>query len=109
MDTLNKLHEQILDLVSATEGGDVDKEVNEAGKYKDDLFKTMISCEEALSSKEKEKEKEPVVIQEAIPVPTVKNVCVKLPKLESKTFDGKAYEWQEFGTPLRVPYTPTNS
>ena len=91
METLNKLDEQILDLVSATEGGDVDKEVDEAGKYKDDLFKAMISCEEALSSKEKGKEKEPVVIQEAIPVPTVKKVRVKLPKLESKTFDGKAY------------------
>ena len=96
METLNKLDEQILDLVSATEGGDVDKEVDEAGKSKDDLFKAMISCEEALSSKEKEKEKEPVVIQEAIPVPTVKTVRVKLPKLESMTFDGKAYEWQEF-------------
>ena len=56
----------------------------------------MISCEEALSSKEKEKEKEPVIIKEAIPVPTVKKVCVKLPKLESKTSDGKAYKWQEF-------------
>ena len=96
METLNKLDEQILDLVSATEGGDVDKEVDEAGKYKDDLFKAMISCEEALSSKEKEKEKEPVVIQQAIPVPTVKKVRFKLPKLESKTFDGKVYEWQEF-------------
>ena len=96
METLNKLDEQILDLVSATEGGDVDKEVDEAGKYKEDLFKAMISCEEALSSKEKEKEKGPVVIKEAIPVPTLKKVRVKLPKLESKTFDGKAYEWQEF-------------
>ena len=96
MKTLNKLDEQILDLVSATEGGDVDKEVDEAGKYKDDLFKAMISCEEALSSKEKEKEKEPVIIQEAIPVPTVKKVRVKLPKLESKTFDRKVHEWQEF-------------
>ena len=72
METLNKLNEQMLDLVSATEGGDVDKEVDEAGKYKDNLFKAMISCEEALSSKEKEKEKEPVVIQEAIPVQRVK-------------------------------------
>ena len=51
----------------------------------------MISCEEALSSKEKEKKKEPVVIKRAIPVPTVKKVRVKLPKLESKTFDRKAY------------------
>ena len=87
---------KFLDLVSVTKGGDVDKEVDEAGKYKDDLFKAMISCEEALSSKEKEKGKEPVVIKEAIPVPTVKKVRVKLAKLESKTFDGKAYEWQEF-------------
>ena len=61
-----------LDLVSATEGGDVDKEIDEASKYKDDLFKAMILCEEALSSKEKKKEKEPVVIKEALPVPTVK-------------------------------------
>ena len=96
METLNKLDEQILDLASATEGGNVDKEVDKAGKYKDDLFKAMISCEEALSSKEKEKEKDPVVIQEAIPVPTVKKVCVQLLKLESKSFDEEAYEWQEF-------------
>ena len=96
METLNKLDEQMLDLVSVTKGGDIGKEVDETGRYKDDLFKAMISSEEALSSKGKEKEKEPVVIQEAIPVPTVKEVRVKLPKLESKTFDGKAYEWQEF-------------
>ena len=81
METLNKLDEQILDLESATEGGNISKEVDEAGKYKDDLFKAMILCEETLSSKEKEKEKEPVVIKEAIPVPTVKKVRLKLPKL----------------------------
>ena len=61
IETLNKLDEQILDSESTTEGGSIDKEVDEAGKYKDDLFKAIILCEETLSSKEKEKEKEPVV------------------------------------------------
>ena len=109
METLNKLDEQILDLVSATEGGDVDKEVDEAGKYKDNLFKAMISCEEALSSKEKEKEKEPVVVQEAIPVPTVKRYVSSYQNLNQRLSTGKRTSGRSFGIALRVPYTPTNS
>ena len=79
LDTLNKLDEQILDLVSATEGGDVVKEVDEASKYKEDLFQAIISCEEVLNKQEK-------AIKEPTPAVT-KAVRVKLPKLEAKTFD----------------------
>ena len=48
LDTLNKLDEKILDSVSETEGGDVVKEVDEASKYKEDLFQAYISCKDVL-------------------------------------------------------------
>ena len=50
---MNKLDEQILDLVSATEGRDVVKEVDEVSKYKEDLSQAIISCQEALNKPEK--------------------------------------------------------
>ena len=48
LETLHKLDEQILDLVSETakEDAEVEKEVEEASKYKQDLFKAIIACEE---------------------------------------------------------------
>ena len=82
LNTLNKLDEQILDLVSVTKGRDVIKEVEEANKYKEDLFQAIISCEEVLNKQEK-------AIKEPTPA-VMKSVRVKLPKLEA--FDGKAYE-----------------
>ena len=49
---MNKLDDQILDLISATEGGDVVKEVDSASKYKEDLFQAIILCEEVLNKQE---------------------------------------------------------
>ena len=92
LDTLNNYDEQILDLVSAKKDGDVEKEVDDASKYKEDLLKAIISCKEVLNGQQKEH----VVIKETKPEGGFKSVWVKLPKLEAKTFDGKAYEWQEF-------------
>ena len=94
LETLHKLDEQILDLVSETakEDAEVEKEVEEASKYKQDLFKAIIAFEEVLNKTKKE----PVEVNEPTPAQAEKSVRVKLPKLDPKTFDGKAYEWQEF-------------
>ena len=94
LETLHKLDEQILDLVSETakEDAEVEKEVGEASKYKQDLFKAIIACEEVLNKTKKE----PVEVNEPTPAQAEKSMRVKLPKLDPKTFDGKAYEWQEF-------------
>ena len=103
LETLHKLDEQILDLVSETakEDAEVEKEVEEASKYKQDLLKAIIACEEVLNKAKKE----PVEVNEPTPAQAEKSVRVKLPKLDPKTFDSKAFDGRSFGTVLKVPYT----
>ena len=83
LDTLKQLDANILDKVDP---GDVDKEIEDSAKVRDELFATMAKIDRAL-----------MVIPSAMPAAaTVPRVSAKLPKLSLKKYDGTLTAWTPF-------------
>ena len=78
LDTLKQLDADILDKVNPV---DVDKEIENSAKVRDELFATMAKIDKALM---------------VIPSATVPRVSAKLPKLSLKKYDGTLMTWSPF-------------
>ena len=98
LETLKRLDETILDLVSAEENGEemIAPEIKDSEKIKAEIRGVILSIEEKL------KGDLPITPPACQAVPTQsmppKNEKAKarLPKLEVKKFGGRIHEWQEF-------------
>ncbi len=97
METLRRLDDTILDLVSAEEDGEatIAAEIDESEKIKADIRGVVLAIEEKL--RENLANTAPPTSQTVpSPPPKTEKAKARLPKLEVKKFTGRFHEWQEF-------------
>ena len=82
--TLQTLDDQILELI--TQDADIEKEIDEAGKFREDIHEVMIKIENLLLSATKSEAS--AVSTASSSVAAKKGSTAKLPKLEIQKFGG---------------------
>ena len=95
METVNKMDDEILVLLSDSEEANVcAKETEEVGKFQERVNLALILIEEYTSAEQEN-------VHQHVEIPTGKKARAKLPKLELKKFTGKPQDWQEFWDSFR--------
>ena len=90
--TLQTLDDQILELI--TQDADIEKEIDEAGKFREDIHEVMIKIDNLLLSATKAEAS--AVSTASSSVAAKKASTAKLPKLEIQKFGGDASQWFTF-------------
>ena len=103
VDALQKLDNQILDLIGGLDSEDLDvliqREIEESDRFRGELNQVVLRLEEVLNPN---MHSSPAITgassQNENPQPTnpAHNTKAKLPKLEVKRFNGRLQDWQEF-------------
>ena len=89
---LQALDDQILELI--TQDADIEKEIDEAGKFREDIHEVMIKIDNLLLSATKSEAS--AVSTASSSVTAKKASTAKLPKLEIQKFGGDASQWFTF-------------
>ncbi|XP_014678805.1 PREDICTED: uncharacterized protein LOC106818628 [Priapulus caudatus] len=96
--TVQRLDEEILEIMSEKEDMDIEVEVEEAGTFRVEV-QDMISRIHGWQLVPNEREEQGATeqpVSELRPVSSARAVRPKLPKLEVRKFNGKVHEWQGF-------------
>ena len=99
IETITKLDEEILDLV--TDDTEIEREIEESSEVKDDIHGGIAAIEEKLANSAKKEQPRASTSHERTSFEnsnhTVNQIPrVRLPKLEVKKFSGNVHEWSEF-------------